>query len=112
MASNPPDIVVFLDGDFSDNPQELTRLIGPIVSGSADLVLGSRVMGQAAKGIGLIEQGIAKGNLKNPEDAKLRLGMAQIQQLSTKAKGLQTLRSLKGTDGVADIGRLWTVLAR
>ncbi|MCB1995457.1 MAG: hypothetical protein H6933_10310 [Burkholderiaceae bacterium] len=69
-------------------------------------------MGQAAKGIGLIEQGIAKGNLKNPEDAKLRLGMAQIQQLSTKAKGLQTLRSLKGTDGVADIGRLWTVLAR
>ena len=50
MASNPPDIVVFLDGDFSDNPQELTRLIGPIVSGSADLVLGSRVMGQAAKG--------------------------------------------------------------
>lgn len=69
-------------------------------------------MGQAAKGIGLIEQGIAKGNLKNPEDAKLRLGMAQIQQASTKAKGLQTLRTLKGGDGVADIGRLWTVLAR
>ena len=38
--------------------------------------------------------------------------MAQIQQASTKAKGLQTLRSLKGTDGVAEIGRLWTVLAR
>jgi tetratricopeptide (TPR) repeat protein len=69
-------------------------------------------MGQVAKGIGLIEQGIAKGDLKNPEDAKLRLGMAQIQAPATKAKGLQTLRSLKGTDGVAEIGRLWTVLAR
>ena len=69
-------------------------------------------MGQVAKGIGLIEQGIAKGGLKNPEDAKLRLGMAQIQQPSTKSKGLQTLRSLKGNDGVAEIGRLWTVLAR
>lgn len=69
-------------------------------------------MGQVAKGIGLIEQGIDKGGLKSPEDAKLRLGMAQIQQASSKAKGLQTLRSLKGTDGVAEIGRLWTVLAR
>ena len=69
-------------------------------------------MGQAAKGIGLIEQGIAKGDLKYPEDARLRLGMAQIQAPATKSKGLQTLRSLKGNDGVADIGRLWTVLAR
>ncbi len=69
-------------------------------------------MGQVPKGIALIEEGIAKGNLRNPEDAKLRLGMAQIQAPATKAKGMQTLRSLKGTDGVAEIGRLWTVLAR
>lgn len=69
-------------------------------------------MGQVDKGVKLIEDGIAKGNLKNPEDAKLRLGMAQIQSPATKAKGLQTLRSLKGSDGVAEIGRLWTVLAR
>jgi hypothetical protein len=38
--------------------------------------------------------------------------MAQIQSPASKAKGLQTLRSLKGDDGVADIGHLWTVLAR
>lgn len=69
-------------------------------------------MGQVPKGIALIEEGIAKGGLRNPEDAKLRLGMAQIQAPATKAKGMQTLRSLKGTDGVAEIGRLWTVLAR
>lgn len=69
-------------------------------------------MGQQPKGIALIEQGIAKGGLKNPEDARLRLGMAQIQSPATKARGLQTLRSLKGSDGVAEIGRLWTVLAR
>lgn len=69
-------------------------------------------MGQVPKGIALIEEGIAKGGLRNPEDAKLRLGMAQIQAPASKAKGMQTLRSLKGTDGVAEIGRLWTVLAR
>jgi hypothetical protein len=69
-------------------------------------------MGQVAKGIDLIQKGIAKGDLKHPQDAKLRLGMAQIQSPATKAKGLQTLRSLKGDDGVADIGHLWAVLAR
>ncbi|MBT9486629.1 MAG: hypothetical protein IV093_03880 [Rubrivivax sp.] len=69
-------------------------------------------MGQAEQGVKLIEQGIAKGKLKRPEDAKLRLGMAQIQSPALKAKGLQTLRSIKGTDGVAEVGRLWTVLAR
>lgn len=69
-------------------------------------------MGQVDQGVKLIEQGIAKGKLKRPEDARLRLGMAQIQSPALKAKGLQTLRSIKGTDGVAEIGRLWTVLAR
>jgi tetratricopeptide (TPR) repeat protein len=69
-------------------------------------------MGQVDQGIKLMEQGIAKGNLKRPEQARLHLGMAQIQSPALKAKGLQTLRSLKGTDGVAEVGRLWTVLAR
>lgn len=69
-------------------------------------------MGQVDQGVKLIEQGIAKGKLKRPEDAKLRLGMAQIQSPALKAKGLQTLRGIKGTDGVAEVGRLWTVLAR
>ncbi len=38
-----PDIVVFLDGDYSDFPQELTKIIEPIVSGNVDFVVGSRV---------------------------------------------------------------------
>ncbi len=69
-------------------------------------------LGEVAKGIDLIQKGIAKGDLKHPQDAKLRLGMAQIQSPASKAKGLQALRSLKGDDGVADIGHLWAVLAR
>lgn len=69
-------------------------------------------MGEVDRGVKLIEQGIAKGGLKQPEDARLRLGMAQLQSPALKAKGLQTLRSLKGSDGVAEIGRLWTVVAR
>ena len=66
--------------------------------------------GEVDRGIALIQQGITKGNLKRPEDARLRLGMAQLQSPKTKAAAVQTLRSVKGTDGVADIARLWTIL--
>ncbi len=38
-----PDIVVFLDGDYSDYPQELTKLVAPIVNDNIDMVIGSRV---------------------------------------------------------------------
>lgn len=67
-------------------------------------------LGEVDKGIDLIQKGIAKGNLKRSEDAKLRLGMAQLQSAKTKSAGVQTLRSIKGTDGVAEIARLWVIL--
>ena len=39
-----PDIVVFIDGDFSDFPEEIVLLIGPIETGEKDFVLGSRMI--------------------------------------------------------------------
>jgi hypothetical protein len=68
-------------------------------------------MGQFDKGTAMIEQGIAKGGLKRPEDARLHLGMAQLQSGKNKSKAVQTLRSVQGTDGAADLGRLWAVYA-
>jgi hypothetical protein len=67
-------------------------------------------LGETDKGIDLIQKGIAKGNLKRPEDAKLRLGLAQFQSAKTKAAGVQTLRGVKGSDGSAEIARLWLIL--
>jgi hypothetical protein len=67
--------------------------------------------GNAAKGLALMEQGIKKGGLKRPEDAKLRLGEAQLHA-GQKQKGVQTLREVKGNDGAADIARLWVLHAR
>ncbi len=67
-------------------------------------------IGEVDKGIELIQKGIAKGNLKRPEDAKLRLGMAQLQSPKTKAAGMQTLRGVKGTEGAGEIARLWTIV--
>ncbi len=49
-ASDDPEIVVFLDGDYSDRPRELERLLDPIRAGNADIVLGSRLAGGLAPG--------------------------------------------------------------
>ncbi len=39
-----PDIVVFLDADYSDYPEEITQLVEPIIAGKMDFVLGSRMI--------------------------------------------------------------------
>lgn len=67
-------------------------------------------MGQQDKAVELIEKGIAKGGLKRPDDAKLRLALAMAHSPKTKAKGLQALRNVGGTDGTADVARLYTVV--
>ena len=41
-----PDVVVFLDGDYSDRPSELPIVLAPIIEGRADIVLGSRFSGK------------------------------------------------------------------
>ena len=44
------DIVVFLDGDYSDHPEEMTSLIRPITEQDYDMVIGSRFLGRREKG--------------------------------------------------------------
>ena len=67
--------------------------------------------GQAAKGLQLMQQGLAKGGLKRPEDAKLHLGIAQINA-GDNAKAQTTFRTVSGTDGTADLARLWALYAK
>ncbi|SDA62239.1 Glycosyltransferase involved in cell wall bisynthesis [Algoriphagus alkaliphilus] len=45
-----PDIVVFLDGDYSDYPHEMLELVQPILDGKADMVIGSRALGKREAG--------------------------------------------------------------
>ena len=45
-AADSPDIVVFLDGDYSDRPSELPVLLAPIIEGQADITIGSRLREQ------------------------------------------------------------------
>ena len=49
-AADAPDVLVFLDGDYSDRPAELPLLLAPIAEGHADVTIGSRLAGPRAAG--------------------------------------------------------------
>lgn len=50
LSADPPDVVVFVDGDLSDFPEDLPQLIAPIADGRAELVVASRTLGTAQRG--------------------------------------------------------------
>jgi glycosyltransferase involved in cell wall biosynthesis len=50
LKAKAPDIVVFLDADYSDHPEELPAVVQPIVAAGYDLVIGSRTKGEADPG--------------------------------------------------------------
>ncbi|WP_069706249.1 tetratricopeptide repeat protein [Burkholderia seminalis] len=66
--------------------------------------------GRAQQGLPMMEQAIAKGGLEHPDAARLRLGEAYYVA-GQKARAVQVLRTVKGTDGSGDLARLWTAVA-
>ncbi|WP_427451964.1 glycosyltransferase family 2 protein [Litorimonas sp. WD9-15] len=49
-AAGACDILVFMDGDASDDPEDLSELINPIINNNSDLVIGSRILGDCDPG--------------------------------------------------------------
>jgi len=80
---------------------------GGLVNAGMNLVFN----GEKQKGLQLMQQGLAKGNLKRPDDAKLHYAIAQIIAGET-GKAQTTLRGVSGNDGTADLARLWALYAR
>lgn len=62
METDPPDIVVFVDGDCSDYPEELPQVVRPILDDNADFVIGSRMIGNRERGA-LLPQAIVGNTL-------------------------------------------------
>jgi len=50
------DILVFMDGDASDDPDDLADLLSPLISGEADMVIGSRILGDCDPGALTVQQ--------------------------------------------------------
>ncbi|WP_323119128.1 tetratricopeptide repeat protein [Burkholderia alba] len=66
--------------------------------------------GQAKPGLAAMEAAIAKGGLDHPDAAQLRLGEAYYVA-GQKARAVQIFKGVKGTDGSADLARLWVMVA-
>jgi tetratricopeptide (TPR) repeat protein len=68
-------------------------------------------MDQFDKGIPMMEKGIAKGGLKNADDAKLHLAVAYAKA-GRKPEAIKTLEGLKGNDGMTDLAKYWTMFLK
>jgi hypothetical protein len=67
--------------------------------------------GTPAKGVPLMEQGVAKGNLRRADEARLHLGLA-LWQVGRKDDAVKTLADVKGNDGASGLARVWSVFVR
>ncbi|MER2997717.1 glycosyltransferase family 2 protein [Pontibacter populi] len=95
-AETRPDIIVFLDGDFSDYPQEMDLLLKPIVDGTADMVIGSRVLGKREAGSLLPQQ--LFGNWLATKLLRLLYGVKYTDLGPFRAIKLDTLLKLNMQD--------------
>ena len=102
-ALGSADIVVFLDGDYSDYPEEMLALIEPICSGRADMVIGSRTLGQRERGALLPQARF--GNWLSTRLISLLFGVHFTDLGPFRAIGRDALKRLKMQD--RDFG--WTV---
>lgn len=91
-----PDIVVFLDGDYSDHPNEMARLVDPIVGGQADMVIGSRVLGEHERGA--LKPQARLGNWLSCLLIRLFWGIKYTDLGPFRAIAYQSLRSLDMRD--------------
>ena len=103
LAAVHSDVVVFLDGDYSDYPEEMADLVRPIVDGEADLVIGSRTRGQRQKGALLPQQRF--GNALATGLIRLLFGVAYSDLGPFRAIRADALRRLR----MADRNFGWTV---
>jgi tetratricopeptide (TPR) repeat protein len=67
--------------------------------------------GDYDKGIALMEQGMRKGGLRRGDDAKLHLAIAYLGA-GQKAQAVRALQDVGGTDGTAELARLWLIHAQ
>jgi glycosyltransferase involved in cell wall biosynthesis len=103
LSDNPPEVVVFIDGDAADDPAALPRLLEPIEQGRADLVIGSRIAGRVEKGS--MSPGQRIGNLLVPALIRTLYGTETTDLGPFRAIRWDTLMAL----GLVDRGFGFTV---
>jgi glycosyltransferase involved in cell wall biosynthesis len=101
--THKPDIVVFIDADYSDYPEEMPDVIAPILAGEADMVIGSRALGERERGSMTPQQ--IFGNWLATRLMKMLYGIRFSDLGPFRAIRYSSLLSL----GMADRNYGWTV---
>ena len=102
-AGDELDVLVFMDGDGSDDPSQMRALIEPIERGEADLVLGSRALGPASRGALLTHQRL--GNLL----ATALVGLLYHQRITDLPPFKAIRRPVLAELGMREMTYGWTV---
>lgn len=102
-AAGTPDVVVFLDADGSDFPEQMGRVVDPLVEGRVDMVIGSRTRGRLAHGAMTAPQRF--GNMLAPALIRLLWGERYTDLGPFRAIRMSSLRSLRMNDNTYG----WTV---
>jgi len=103
LRAAPPGVVVFMDADGSDDPSELGDLLAPIIAGRAELVIGSRVLGESEPGSLTVPQRF--GNRLATALLRLLFGLPATDLGPFRAVRWEALESL----GMRDRDFGWTV---
>lgn len=103
LRDSHAEIVVFLDGDYSDHPEELSSLVAPILRGDADMVIGSRATGEHESGALLPQARF--GNWLATTLIRMRWGVAFTDLGPFRAIRMDALDRLHMSDGTYG----WTV---
>jgi glycosyltransferase involved in cell wall biosynthesis len=98
-----PDIIVFLDGDYSDHPEEMPLLVNPILEEGYDMVIGSRILGNREPGALPVQALI--GNLMVPRIIRVLYGARYTDLGPFRAIRFDRLLAL----GMEDRNFGWTV---
>ena len=85
-GANAPDIVVFLDGDYSDRPAELPLLLAPIIEGRADITLGSRLGKQSDRRRAALARCVWQSPCGRPDQASVWCEDQRPRTLSRRAR--------------------------
>lgn len=86
-------------------PADAANPVAPV-----DVAFNQVFAGQTKQGLAAMEAAIAKGGVDHPDQAQLHLGVAYYIS-GDKVHALQAFRAVKGTDGSADLARLWVLVA-
>ena len=89
----------------AQGPADAANPVAPV-----DAAFNQVFAGLTKQGLAGMEAAIAKGGLDHPDQAQLHLGVAYYIA-GDKAHALQAFRAVKGTDGSADLARLWVLVA-